>query len=197
MRVAHARFRGLGYSGVMVRRVCTLLVDGVIRGFLMKQMMSMAVKAVSAASLCVLAACSTTSPDVIKPGDAQRLSQVADGVVLNVRPVVVEGSQSGIGGGSGAVIGGIAGAGSTSNSRGSAMAGVAGAVVGAVVGNAVERFGTREGAVEILLQLSTGERRAIVQATGNETFRPGDAVILVTTGGKTRVMRNPRMNAPR
>ena len=197
MRVAHARFSGLGYSGVMVRRVCTLLVDGVIRGFLMKQMMSMAVKLVSAASLCVLAACSTTSPDVIKPGDAQRLSQVADGVVLNVRPVGVEGSQSGIGGGSGAVIGGIAGAGSTSNSRGSAMAGVAGAVGGAVVGNAVERFGTREGAVEILLQLSTGERRAIVQATGNETFRPGDAVILVTTGGKTRVMRNPRMNAPR
>ena len=97
----------------------------------MKQMMSVAVKAVSVVSLCVLAACSTTSPDVIKPGDAQRLSQVADGVVLNVRPVVVEGSQSGIGGGSGAVIGGIAGAGSTSNSRGSAMAGVAGAVVGA------------------------------------------------------------------
>ena len=163
----------------------------------MKQMMSVAAKAVSVVSLCVLAACSTTSPDVIKPGDAQRLSQVADGVVLNVRPVVVEGSQSGIGGGSGAVIGGIAGAGSTSNSRGSAMAGVAGAVVGAVVCNAVERFGTRESAVEILLQLSTGERRAIVQATGNETFNPGDAVILVTTGGKTRVMRAPRVGVQR
>ena len=49
----------------------------------MKQMMSVAAKAVSVVSLCVLAACSTTSPDVIKPGDAQRLSQVADGVVLN------------------------------------------------------------------------------------------------------------------
>ena len=163
----------------------------------MKQMMSVAVKAVSVVSLCVLAACSTTSPDVIKPGDAQRLSQVADGVVLNVRPVVVEGSQSGIGGGSGAVIGGIAGAGSTSNSRGSAMAGVAGAVVGAVVGNAVERFGTRESAVEILLQLSTGERRAIEQATGKETFNPAEAVILVTTGGKTRVMRAPRVGTQR
>lgn len=163
----------------------------------MKQMMSMAGKVLSVVSLCVLAACSTTSPDVIKPGDAQRLSQVADAVVLNVRPVVVEGSQSGIGGGTGAVIGGIAGAGSTSNSRGSTMAGVAGAVVGAVVGNAVERFGTREGAVEILLQLANGERRAIVQAEGNETFKPGDAVILVTTGGKTRVMLAPKVNAPR
>ena len=163
----------------------------------MKQMMSVAAKALSVVSLSVLAACSTTSPDVIKPGDAQRLSQVADGVVLNVRPVVVEGSQSGIGGGTGAVIGGIAGAGSTSNPRGSAMAGVAGAVVGAVVGNAVERFGTRESAVEILLQLSSGERRSIVQAEGNETFKPGDAVILVTTGGKTRVMLATKVSAPR
>lgn len=163
----------------------------------MKHVVQGAVKALSVVSLCVLAACSTTSPDVIKPGDAQRLSQVADGVVLNVRPVVVEGNQSGIGGGTGAVIGGIAGAGSTSNSRGSAMAGVAAAVVGAVVGNAAERYGTREDAVEILLQLSTGERRAIVQAKGNETFNPGDAVILVTTGGKTRVMRAPKVSAPR
>ena len=73
----------------------------------------------------------------------------------------------------------------------------AGAVVGAVVGNAVERFGTRESAVEILLQLSSGERRAIVQAEGNEAFKPGDAVILVTTGGKTRVMLAPKVNAPR
>ncbi|MFW9616742.1 hypothetical protein [Aquabacterium sp.] len=162
----------------------------------MKQAMQMAAKGLTVLSLCVLAACSTTSPDVIKPGDAQRMSQVQDAVVLNVRPVVVEGSQSGAGGATGAVIGGIAGAGSTGNSRGSAMAGVAGAVVGAVVGNAVERFGTREDAVEILLQLPNGERRAIVQAKGNETLNPGDAVILVTTGGKTRVMLAPKVTKP-
>ncbi len=136
--------------------------------------------------------CSTTNPDVIKPGDAQRLSQVADALVLNVRPVVVEGSQSGAGGATGAVIGGVAGAGSTGNSRGAVLAGVAGAVVGAVVGNAVERYGTRESALEILLQLKSGERRAIVQAQGEESFKPGDKVILVTTGGKTRVMLAPK-----
>lgn len=149
--------------------------------------------AVLGVSALSLGGCSTTSPDVIKPGDAQRLSQVADAVVLNVRPVVVEGSQSGAGGATGAVIGGVAGVGATSNSRGGAIAGVVGAVVGGVVGNAVERFGTREDAVEILLQLSTGERRAIVQAKGNETLNPGDAVILVTTGGKTRVMLAPKV----
>ena len=154
------------------------------------------VGAVSALALLGLSACSTTSPDVIKPGDAQRLSQVADAVVLNVRPVVVEGSQSGGGGVAGAVIGGIGGAASTSNPRGSAMAGVLGAVVGGVVGNAAERYGTREDAVEILLQMSNGERRAIVQAKGNEALQPGDAVILVTTGGKTRVMLAPKVTQP-
>lgn len=140
--------------------------------------------------LAVLAACSTTSPDVVKPGDAQRLSQVEDAVVLNVRPVVVEGSQSGGGAAAGAVIGGVGGA-SVGGSREQVIVGVVGAVVGGVVGNAVERFGTREDANEILLQMSNGQRRSIIQAKGHETFNPGDAVILVTTGGKVRVMRAP------
>ncbi|TAK98611.1 MAG: hypothetical protein EPO09_02205, partial [Aquabacterium sp.] len=63
-------------------------------------------------------------------------------------------------------------------------------------GNAVERFGTREDAIEILLQTANGQRRSIVQAKGNETLNPGDAVILVTTSGKTRVMLAPKVTAP-
>jgi outer membrane lipoprotein SlyB len=166
----------------------------------MKQVWQLAARVALAASACAavvgLGACSTTSPDVIKPGDAQRLSQVDDAVVLNVRPVVVEGSQSGIGGATGAVIGGVSGSGVSGNNRGSAMGGVVGAVVGGVVGNAVERYGTREDALEILLQLANGQRRAVVQAKGSETFNPGDAVILVTTGGKVRVMLAPKVNVP-
>ena len=46
-------------------------------------------------------------------------------------------------------------------------------------------------AIEVLVQLRNGERRSIVQAKGNETLGAGDAVILVTTGGKTRVTRAP------
>ncbi len=155
-----------------------------------------------AAAACVLvalsslmAACSTTSPDVIKPGDAQRLSQVSDAVVLGVRAVTVEGSQSGLGGATGAVVGGIGGS-AVGNNKTAAVVAVVGAVVGGVVGNTVERFGTREDALEILLQMANGERRAIVQAKGSETFNPGDPVILVTTGGKTRVMLAPRQAAP-
>ena len=140
--------------------------------------------------VAALSACTTTSPDVIQKGDAQRLSQVQDGTVLSVRPVVVEGNQSGVGAAAGGVVGGVAGS-TVGGHREGAVVGVLGAVAGAVVGNAVERMSTREEAVEILLQLRNGERRAIVQAKGNENLVAGDPVILVTTGGKTRVTRAP------
>ncbi len=141
-----------------------------------------------AAVLVALSACSTTSPDVIQRGDAQRLSSVQDAVVLNVRPVTVDGSQSGIGGVAGGVVGGVAGS-SVGGRREAVVVGVLGAVVGAVAGNLVERGVTREQAYEIMVQLRNGERRAIVQAQGNETFQPGDQVVLVSTGGTTRVTR--------
>jgi outer membrane lipoprotein SlyB len=147
-------------------------------------------KTLLALAVVSLAACSTTSPDVIQRGDAQRMSQVQDATVLSVRSVTVEGNQSGIGATAGGVAGAVAGS-SVGGRREAVVVGVLGAVAGAVVGNAVERAGTREDAVEILLQLRNGERKAIVQAKGNETLNPGDAVILVTTGGKTRVTRAP------
>lgn len=150
---------------------------------------------IAAATIALLAACTTTSPDVVQRGDAQRLANVQDATVLSVRPVTVEGNQSGMGGATGAVIGGVAGS-SRSSGKEQAVIGVIGAVAGAVVGNAIERGATREDAVEILLQLRSGERRAIVQAKAGETFNAGDAVVLVTTGGKTRVTRAPAGTQP-
>ena len=138
-----------------------------------------------------VAGCTTTSPDVVQRADAQRLSTVVDATVLSVRPVTVEGSQSGGGSVAGALVGGVAGS-SVGGRREGIIVGVLGAVAGAVAGNAIERSATREEAVEILLQLPNGERRAIVQARGSETLQAGDAVILVTTGGKARVTRAPR-----
>jgi outer membrane lipoprotein SlyB len=137
-----------------------------------------------------LGACSTTSPDVVQRGDAQRLASVQDATVLSVRSVTVDGSQSGVGATTGAVLGGVAGS-TRSSGREQAAIGVIGAVAGAVVGHAIERSATREDAVEILLQMKNGERRAIVQAKAGESFNAGDPVILVTTGGKTRVTRAP------
>lgn len=137
-----------------------------------------------------LSACSTTSPDVVKREDANRMATVLDGVVLSVRQVRVEGSQSGVGAVAGGAVGAIGGS-SIGGRRDSKVGGVLGAVAGAVVGHAVERAATREDAVEILVQLAGGERRAIVQAQGSEVLQAGDAVIIVTQGGRVRVTRSP------
>ncbi len=138
-----------------------------------------------------LAACSTTSPDVVQRGDAQTLSTVRDATVLSVRDVTVDGSQSGIGATAGGVVGGALG--STRGGGGATSVAIAtvGAVAGAVVGNTIERATTREDAVELLLQLRGGERVAVVQAKGDEAFKPGDAVLLITSGGRTRVSKAP------
>ena len=147
----------------------------------------------------LLAACATASPDVVHPYATQTMSQVQDATVLSVRPVTIDGSQSGIGAGAGAVVGGVAGSSTVGHggSPESVIAGVLGAVAGGVIGNAVERGGTRQQGLEIIVQLRNGERRAIVQAQGAEPIAPGDAVVLITTGGHTRVTRAPAVyNAP-
>jgi outer membrane lipoprotein SlyB len=152
--------------------------------------MSKLMTSLTVAAALVLSACSTTSPDVVQRGDAQRLSQVQDATVLSARPVIVDGSQSGVGGVAGGVTGAIAGS-SVGGRREGAVVGVIGAVAGAVIGNAIERSATKEDALEIIVQLRNGERRAIIQARGAESFNSGDPVVLVTTGGKTRVTRAP------
>jgi outer membrane lipoprotein SlyB len=152
--------------------------------------------ALAALLSAALTACSTTSPDVVQRSDAQRMAQVQDATVLSVRPVVVEGNQSGVGAAAGGIAGGVAGS-TVGGRREGMVVGVLGAVAGAVIGNTVERMGTREDAVEVLVQLANGERRAIVQAKGVEILSPGDPVILVTTGGKTRVSRAPGGAAPK
>jgi outer membrane lipoprotein SlyB len=147
---------------------------------------------VTVAVAVALGACASSSPDVIQRGDAQRMAQVQDATVLSVRSVVVDGSQSGVGAGVGGVVGAIGGYSGSSVPREAQVLGVLVGVAGAAAGNAIERFSTKEDAVEILVQLKGGDRRAIVQAKGNELLAPGDAVILVTTSGKVRVMKAPK-----
>lgn len=142
--------------------------------------------------VAVLAACASSSPDVVQRGDAQRMAKVEDGVVLSVRAVTVDGNQSGAGAAVGGVVGAIGGYGGSGIQREGQVLGVLAGVAGAVAGNAIERFATREDALELLVQLKGGERRAIVQAKGSEKLEAGDAVIIVTTGNKVRVTKAPK-----
>lgn len=154
----------------------------------MKNVLKLGLALIVAATL---GGCASSNPDVIQRGDAQRLSLVQDGVVLTIRNVTVDGSQSGAGAAVGGVVGAVGGYGVSGVQRESQIIGVLAGVAGAVAGNAIERFSTREEAVEILLQLKGGERRSIVQAKGAEVLVPGDKVILVTTGSKVRIIKAP------
>lgn len=144
------------------------------------------------AAALALVACASSSPDVIQRGDAQRMAQVQDGVVLSVRTVTVDGSQSGVGATVGGVVGAIGGYGGSGVQREAQVLGVLAGVAGAAAGNVIERMSTREEAVEILVRLKNGENRAIVQAKAAEVFVAGDPVIIVTTGSKVRVTKAPK-----
>lgn len=145
-----------------------------------------------AALAALLSACASSSPDLVQRGDAQRMAQVEDAVILSVRTVTVDGSQSGIGAAVGGVVGAIGGYSGSSIQREAQVLGVLAGVAGAAAGNALERMSTREEALELLVQLKGGERRAIVQAKGTEKLEAGDSVIIVTTGGKVRVTKAPK-----
>lgn len=146
--------------------------------------------AASVVALGALSACQTANPDIVSRNDAQRMSSVQDGTILSIRPVTIDGTQSGGGGAAGAIAGGVAGS-NVGGQRGSVLVGLAGAIAGGVIGNAAERAATKEDGVEILVQLKNGERRSIVQGKGAEVLAAGDPVIMVTTGGKVRVMKAP------
>ena len=143
-------------------------------------------------AVTVLSACATSSPDVISRQDAQVAAQVQDGTVISIRPVTVDGSQSGMGAAAGGIVGAAGGTGGSTIQREKIGLGVLAGVAGALAGNAIERMATKEEAFEIIVQLRNGDRRAIVQAKGNETLMAGDSVIIVTSGGKVRVSRAPR-----
>ena len=148
--------------------------------------------ALGLALLAVLGGCATSSPDVIRRQDTQTMSQVQDAVVITVRTVTVDGNQTGMGAAVGGVVGALAGSAGSSVQREQNALGLLAGVAGAVAGNAIERMGTREEALEIIVQLRNGDRRAIVQAKGSEMLAAGDPVIIVTTGNKVRVSKAPK-----
>ena len=138
-----------------------------------------------------LAACATSDPNVVPVYGAQRMSHVYDATVLSVRPVTIDGSQSGVGAGAGAIVGVIAGS-SVGGGTGSAIASVLGAVVGGVAGNAIERDSTKQNGVEIIVQMRDGQRRAVIQGVTSDAWAPGDPVIVIVTGGNARIARAPQ-----
>ncbi|MFC5299839.1 glycine zipper 2TM domain-containing protein [Azospira restricta] len=110
---------------------------------------------------------------------------VRTGVVESVREVQIEGTKSGVGTAAGAVAGGVGGS-HVGGGKGQIVGAVVGAVVGGIAGSAIEEGVTRKTGVEITVRLDNGQLTAIVQE-GDEVFRAGDRVRLLSGAGGTRV----------
>jgi outer membrane lipoprotein SlyB len=140
----------------------------------------------AAALAMALAGCIThESGNVYSKHEAGREQTVRMATVDAVRPVMLEGSQSGLGAAAGGAVGGIAGS-TVGHGAGSSVAAVLGGVAGGVAGNVLENKATSHNALEITVKLDSGEMRAIVQEA-DQQFTPGQRVRLLSSGGVTRV----------
>jgi outer membrane lipoprotein SlyB len=128
----------------------------------------------------------STSGQVYSRDQARISHQVFFGTVLEVRPVTIEGTQSGAGAVAGGLLGGIAGSG-IGGGTGRGLATVTGAIVGATAGSAVEKSATTVQGVEVTVELDNGELVAIVQQA-DVSFLDGDRVrVLRSQDGTMRV----------
>lgn len=110
---------------------------------------------------------------------------VRTGIVESVREVQIEGTKSGVGAAAGAVAGGVGGS-NIGGGSGRIVGSVVGAVIGGVAGAAAEEGLTRKTGLEITVRLDNGQLTAVVQE-GDEPFRAGDRVRLLSGAGGTRV----------
>lgn len=151
----------------------------------MKNLGRMGIAGVIIVSAFVSGCASTSSGSVYSSGQARREQTVRMGVVESVRQVSIEGSKSGVGAVAGGVVGAVAGS-NVGRGKGSTIGSILGAVAGGVAGNAVEQGVTKKPGLEITVKLDNGQLRAITQ-DADESFRPGERVRLLSSGGVTRV----------
>lgn len=136
----------------------------------------------------LLGGCVVVHPDRVPAHQTQRLQSVQEATVLAVRPVMIDGQQSGGGSAIGAVVGSVAGS-QIGGYRDGFVGSIVGFVAGAMIGNAIERDATRSNGIELTLQMRNGDKRMIVQGQGGESFQPGDVVSVVSDGYRARVSK--------
>ena len=146
-------------------------------------------------SILALGGCATGgfSPDVVSRDAAAKSQYVQSGVVVAVRNVTIEGDRAG-GNLFGSVLGAIVGSniGGEDDETTQQVGAVVGTAVGSVVGQNVGESLSRKAGVEIIIKLDTNEREiSIVQEMPEDvdySFRAGDKVRIVRSGGKARVV---------
>jgi outer membrane lipoprotein SlyB len=141
----------------------------------------------SLAAAFLAAGCATHSSSgrVYSPSQTRNEQTVRMGTVESVREVTIEGTRGAVGAVAGGAVGGVAGS-NVGGGKGSTIGSILGAVAGGVAGQAIERKVTEKKGIEITVRLENGELRAITQE-GDESFRSGERVRLLSGSGGTRV----------
>jgi outer membrane lipoprotein SlyB len=118
------------------------------------------------------------------------MRNVETGSVIDVRSVVIEGDDSGIGRYSGGATGAVLAGDEIGGGTGAALAAIAGGTLGAIAGREVEEMITRQDGYEITIRLDSGRIVSIIQPASVYVPAIGDAVLV--TGGEVRL--NPQSN---
>jgi outer membrane lipoprotein SlyB len=143
------------------------------------------------AAIAVFPGCDATSPasaNRVSRSDTGRSSSVANGEVIYVREVVIEGESGTAGALAGGVLG-LAVGDQFGGGRARNLTRAAGAVGGAAAGSAVAQRVTERTGLEITVELDNGEVLAVIQAA-DQDFRVGDSVrVLQRPDGQARVVQ--------
>ncbi|MGQ5521950.1 hypothetical protein ACUHMQ_01675 [Chitinimonas sp. PSY-7] len=143
--------------------------------------------AVGMGLIALLSGCaSDRSANVYTPSEAMSESRVRTGVIESVRPVKIQ-SDSDLGKIMGAVIGGVAAGGNIGKGKGSIVSGTIGAAVGGGAGNAIGKQANSKDALEIVLQMDSGEVISIVQEA-DVPLAVGQKVRVISQGRTSRVV---------
>jgi outer membrane lipoprotein SlyB len=141
------------------------------------------------ASTGLLASCaSSRSAQVYSRDQAMQEMRVNYGTVQSVRAVQLEGTKSGIGAVGGGVTGGVLGS-MVGGGRGQVLGAVVGALGGAAVGAMAEEGVTRKNALEITVELDSGEIVSVVQEADLEFYAGERVRVLRANDGSSRVQK--------
>ena len=132
--------------------------------------------------LLLISACaSDISADSYQASSVGQTAPVDDGVIVDVRTVNIQGSDSPFGAAAGGVAGGFA-ASTIGRGKGSVLAAVGGALAGAMLGNFTQKELTEQTALQYFVKLSNGKVVSVIQGR-KDPLRVGQKVLVVY--GKT------------
>lgn len=131
------------------------------------------------------AACASgLGSDDFERRESGQIAPISEGVIVNYREVVVEGTESGVGAAAGGAAGGVIG--STIGGDGfvgSALGAIAGSVIGGVGGAAAEEAVTRQRAFAYTIRLTDGSGLISITQPDDQPI-PVDTVVYIERGSE-------------